>query len=75
MEKCLDYNKFTISECLSDIQHEKLHLKFYPVSEIVNSTKNNSIQNIREEKPKDILLSALTTINSAIHKNQNDMRI
>ena len=55
MEKWLDYNKFTFSECLSDIQHEKLHLKFYPVSKIVNSTKNNSIQNIREEKPKDIL--------------------
>ncbi len=55
MEKWLDYNKFTISECLSDIQNEKLHLKFYPVSKIVNSTKNNSIQNIREEKPKDIL--------------------
>ena len=54
MEKWLDYNKFTISECLSDIQHEKLNLKFYPVSKIVNSTKNNSIQNIREEKPKDI---------------------
>ena len=55
MEKWLDYNKFTISECLSDIQHEKLHLRFYPVSKIVNSTKNNSIQNIREEKPKVIL--------------------
>ena len=55
MEKWLDYNKFTISECLSDIKHEKLDLKFYPVSKIVNSTKNNSIQNIRKEKPKYIL--------------------
>ena len=54
MEKWLDYNKFTISECLSDIKHEKLDLKFYPVSKIVNSTKNNSIQNIRKEKPKYI---------------------
>ena len=55
MNKWLDCNKFTISECLSDIQHEKLHLKFYPVSKFVNYIKNNSIKNIREEKPKDIL--------------------
>ena len=55
MDKWLDCNKFTISECLSDIQHEKLHLKFYPVSKFVNYIKNNSIKNIREEKPKDIL--------------------
>ena len=39
MEKWLDYNDFTISECLSDIQNEKPNLKFYPVSKIVNSTK------------------------------------
>ena len=55
MDKWLDYNKFTISECLIDIQHEKPNLKFYPVSSIVNSAKNNSVQNIKEEKSKDIL--------------------
>ena len=52
MDKWLDYHEFTISECLNDIQHEKPNLKFYPVSKIVNSAKNNSIKNIREEKPK-----------------------
>ena len=55
MDKWLNHNKFTISECLSDIQRGKPHLKFYPVSKIVNSSKNNSIQNIKEEKPKKIL--------------------
>ena len=55
MDKWLNYDKIPISECLSYIQHEKPHLKFYPVSKIVNSSINNSILNIREEKPKDIL--------------------
>ena len=55
MDKWLNYDKVPISECLNYIQHEKPHLKFYPVSKIVNSSINNSILNIREEKPKDVL--------------------
>ena len=55
MDKWLNQNKFTISECLSDMQRGKPHLKFYPVSKIVNSSKNNSIRNIKEEKPNETL--------------------
>ena len=52
MDKWLNYSKFSISECLSDIQQEKSHLKFYPVSKLVNCSKNNTIQNIKEEPNK-----------------------
>jgi len=52
MDKWLNYSKFSVSECLSDIQQEKSHLKFYPVSKLVNSAKNNTIQNIKKEPNK-----------------------
>ena len=55
MDKWTNCNQFTISECLNDIFLLKPTLKFYPVSKIVNSPKNNSIQNIREEKPNQTL--------------------
>ena len=50
MDKWTNCNRFTISECLNDILLLKPSLKFHPVSKIVNSPKNNSIQNIREKK-------------------------
>ena len=55
INKWINCNQFTISECLDDIPLGKLNLKFYPVSKIVNSPKNNSVQNIREEKPNQTL--------------------
>ena len=55
IDKWINCNQFTISECLDYIPLEKPSLKFYTVSKIVNSPKNNSIQNIREEKPNEIL--------------------
>ena len=55
IDKWIDCNQFTISECLDDIPLEYPNLKFYPVSKIVNSPKNNSIQNIKEEKLNEIL--------------------
>tara|TARA_B100000073_G_C23722809_1_gene568218 strand:- start:204 stop:893 length:690 start_codon:yes stop_codon:yes gene_type:complete len=55
IDKWINCNQFTISECLDDIPLEYPNLKFYPVSKIVNSPKNNSIQNIREEKLNETL--------------------
>jgi len=50
INKWTNCNQFTISECMNDIFLLEPTLKFYPVSKIVNSPKNNSIQNIKEEK-------------------------
>ena len=55
IDKWVNCKQFPISECLNDISLGKPNLKFYPVSKIVNSPKNNFIQNIREEKPNEIL--------------------
>ena len=55
MDKWTNCNRYTISECLNDISLLEPDLKFHPVSKIVNYPKNNSIQNIREEKPNQIL--------------------
>ena len=55
INKWINCNQFTISKCLNDIPLGKPNLKFYPVSKIVNSPKNNSIRNIREEKLNEIL--------------------
>ena len=55
IEKWIDCNRFAISECLEDISLIKPDLRFYPVSKIVNSSKNNSAQNIKEEKPNHSL--------------------
>ena len=55
VDKWTNCNRFTVSECLTDISLLKPSIKFYPVSRIVNSPKNNSIENIREEKPSQTL--------------------
>ena len=55
MDKWTNCNRFTISECLNDISLLQSSLKFHPVSKIVNSPKNNSIQNIREKKQNQTL--------------------
>ena len=55
VDKWVDCKLFTISEFLNDMSLGKPDLKFYPVSKIVNSSKNNSAQNIKEEKPNHSL--------------------
>ena len=44
VDKWIDCNNYSIENCLNDILLDKSHLKFYPVSNIVNSIKNNSIE-------------------------------
>ena len=44
VDKWIDCNNYSIEDCLNNILLEKPRLKFHPVSNMVNSIKNNSIE-------------------------------
>ena len=50
IDEWIDCKQFSFSDCLNDIQGDIIDLKYYPVSKMVNSVKNNSIQCIKEER-------------------------
>ena len=50
MNKWIYCNQFSFSDCLSKVQEDIVDLKYYRVSKVVNSVKNNSIQCIEEQK-------------------------
>tara|TARA_B100000427_G_scaffold316107_1_gene310852 strand:+ start:490 stop:1185 length:696 start_codon:yes stop_codon:yes gene_type:complete len=52
LDKWIDCNNYSIVNCLNNILLEKPHLKFYPVSNIVNSIKNNSIECTKPQVPQ-----------------------
>lgn len=50
IDEWIDCKKFSFSDCLNNIQGDIIDLKYYPVSRMVNSVKNNSIRCIEKQR-------------------------
>ena len=75
-EKDIDFETELFGSAIKEkrISHYKLDGIWFPIDTPKDLNSINYAFDV-EEKPKDILLSALSTINSANYKNQNDIRI
>ena len=75
-EKDIDFETELFGSAIQKkrISHYKLDGIWFPIDTPKDLNSINYAFDV-EEKPKDILLSALSTINSANHKTQNDIRI
>ena len=50
IDEWINCKKFSFSDCLNGIQGDLIDLKYYPVSKMVNSVKNNSIRCIEKQR-------------------------
>ena len=75
-EKDIDFETELFGAAIKEkkISHFKLDGIWIPIDTPKDLNSINYAFNI-DEKPKDIMLSALSTINSATHKNQTEIRI